>query len=64
VQSIGTLATMYLGPQDVMLAVEVHFHAGNSLDDTRRAIGRITRQIREKYPRIRHVFLDASSIGN
>jgi cation diffusion facilitator family transporter len=64
VQSVGKLATMYLGPQDVMLAVEIHFHADNSLEGTRHAIGRITRQIREKYPRIRHVFLDASSIGN
>jgi cation diffusion facilitator family transporter len=63
VQSIGKLATLYLGPEDVMLAVEIRFHADNSLDDTRHAIGRITRSIREKYPRIRHVFLDASSIG-
>ena len=46
-----------------MLAVEVRFHDDNSLDDMRHAIGRMTRAIRERYPRIRHVFLDASSIG-
>lgn len=63
VRGIGKLATMYLGPDDIMLAVEVHFHDDNSLDDTRRAIGRMTDAIRDRYPRIRHVFLDALSIG-
>ena len=60
VQSIGKLATLYLGPDEVMLAVEVHFVPGASGDDRRGSIARITRAIRDRYPRIRHVFLDAS----
>jgi cation diffusion facilitator family transporter len=60
VESVGKLATMYLGPDEVMLAVEVHFRAEQSGDDRRRSIARMTRAIRDKYPRIRHVFLDAS----
>jgi len=63
VESIGKLGTMYLGPEDVMLAVEVRFRRDKSVADTRHAIGRMTNAIRAKYPRIRHVFLDASSIG-
>ena len=63
VASIRRLATMYLGPEDVMLAVEVHFRRDGSVADTRRAIDRMTRAIRARYPRIRHVFLDASSIS-
>jgi cation diffusion facilitator family transporter len=63
VQSIGKLATMYLGPDEVMLAVEVHFRPDGSGDERRRSIVRITRAIRDKYPRIRHVFLDASWLG-
>ena len=63
VQSIGKLATMYLGPDEVMLAVEVHFRPDGSGDERRRSIVRITRAIRGKYPRIRHVFLDASWLG-
>jgi len=63
VESIGKLGTLYLGPEDVMLAVEVRFRRDGSVADTRHAIGRISNAIRAKYPRIRHVFLDASSIG-
>lgn len=63
VQSIGRLATMYLGPDEVMLAVEVHFRADDSGYERRRAITRMTRAIQARYPRIRHVFLDASWLG-
>ena len=63
VESIGKLGTLYLGPEDVMLAVEVRFRRDGSVADTRHAIGRMSSAIRAKYPRIRHVFLDASSIG-
>jgi cation diffusion facilitator family transporter len=64
VQYVGKLATMYLGPDDVMLAVEVRFCGDESLDDTRHAIARMTSAIRGQYPRIRHVFLDASPLGD
>lgn len=63
VESVGKLATMYLGPDEVMLAVEVHFRPERSGDDRRRSIARMTRAIQDKYPRIRHVFLDASWLG-
>jgi cation diffusion facilitator family transporter len=64
VERVGKLATMYLGPEDVMLAVEIRFHSDNSLEDIRRAIARITQAIRERQPRVRHVFLDALSIAH
>jgi cation diffusion facilitator family transporter len=63
VESVGKLGTLYLGPEDVMLAVEVRFRRDGSVADTRHAIGHMANAIRAKYPRIRHVFLDASSIG-
>ena len=63
VESIGRLATMYLGPDEVMLALEIRFRSDSSLRETRAAIGRMTNAIRTRYPRIRHVFIDASAIG-
>lgn len=63
VESIGRLATLYLGPDDVMLAIELRFRGERSTADTRHAIARITRAVKDKYPRIRHVFIDASSLG-
>jgi cation diffusion facilitator family transporter len=63
VESIGKLITMYLGPDEIMLAIEIRFRRDNAAADNRRAIARLTAAIQKKYPRIRHVFLDASSIG-
>ncbi|HJU22834.1 MAG TPA: cation diffusion facilitator family transporter [Casimicrobiaceae bacterium] len=63
VESIGRLATMYLGPDEVILALEIRFRSDRSLGETRAAISRMTNAIRTRYPRIRHVFIDASAIG-
>jgi cation diffusion facilitator family transporter len=63
VTSVGRIASLYLGPDDVLLALEVRFHGQDSTAETRHAISRLTRAIQERYPRMRHVFLDASSIG-
>jgi divalent metal cation (Fe/Co/Zn/Cd) transporter len=63
VEWIGRLGTMYLGPDEVMLAIEVRFRRENTRAETRHAIARLTRAIQDKHPRIRHVYLDASSLG-
>ena len=63
VTSVGRIASLYLGPDDVLLALEVRFHGQDSTAETRHAIARLTHAIQERYPRMRHVFLDASSIG-
>jgi cation diffusion facilitator family transporter len=63
VTAVGRIASLYLGPDDVLLALEVRFHGQDSTAETRHAISRLTRAIQERYPRMRHVFLDASSIG-
>ena len=63
VEAVGKLGTLYLGPDEVMLAIEVRFRRDKSASDTRHAIARITRGIRERYPRIQRVYLDASAIG-
>jgi cation diffusion facilitator family transporter len=63
VTSIGRIATLYMGPDDVILALEIRFHGEKTTAETRHAIARLTRAIQERYPRMRHVFLDASSIG-
>jgi hypothetical protein len=53
---------MYLGPEDVMLAIELRFRADTKLTDLRQAIARVRRAIQERYPRIRRIFLDSASI--
>ena len=63
VESIGRLGSMYLGPDDIMLAIEVRFRRDRPPGAVRDAIARIEQAILERYPRIRHVLLDAGSIA-
>jgi cation diffusion facilitator family transporter len=62
VASVSKLATLYLGPEDVLLAIELRFHSTNTVVDIRRAIARLRQSIQARYPRIRRIFIDATSI--
>jgi divalent metal cation (Fe/Co/Zn/Cd) transporter len=58
VQHVGNLLSLYLGPDDVLLAIELKVLPQTSLTDLRNAIARIKKAIQQRYPRIRYVFLD------
>lgn len=62
IDSVDKLTTLYLGPEEVMLAIGLRFRAGTSLDTLRASLTRIKRTIRERYPRVRHIFVDSSAI--
>jgi hypothetical protein len=59
---VDKLTTMYLGPEEVMLAITLRFRAGTSLTVLRDSLASIKRAIRENYPRIRHIYVDSSAI--
>jgi len=61
IEQVGHLFTMYLGPQEVMLVIEVRFKPGSTAD-VRAAVGRLTRSIQEKYSKIRRVSFDSISL--
>ena len=62
VERVDKLRTMYLGPEEVMLAIELRFHSDTKVTDIRQAVSRVKRAIQERYPRIRRIFLDSASI--
>jgi divalent metal cation (Fe/Co/Zn/Cd) transporter len=62
IDSVDKLTTLYLGPEEVMLAITLRFRAGTSLTALRDSLARIKRTIRDRYPRIRHIFVDSSGI--
>jgi len=63
VERVDKLLTLYLGPQEVMLAVELRFRADMNVADIRSTLSRLNRAIRERYPKIRRIFLDTTAIG-
>jgi cation diffusion facilitator family transporter len=62
VAKVGQLFTMYLGPEEVMLVMEIHFREA-AATDVRAAVLRIKGAIQERYPRIRRVSFDAASLA-
>jgi cation diffusion facilitator family transporter len=62
IESVEKLTTMYLGPEEVMLAITLRFRTGTTLTALRDALTRIKSQIHERYPRIRHIFVDSAAI--
>ena len=62
VEHVEKLTTLYLGPEDVVLVIELRFRAGSEIGDIRAAIERLKRAIQDRYPRIRRIFLDSAAI--
>jgi cation diffusion facilitator family transporter len=63
VQQVNHLVTLYLGPEDVLLAVDLRFRAHTDIQDIRAAVTRFRRAIQERYPSIRRICLDTTLIG-
>jgi cation diffusion facilitator family transporter len=61
VERVGDLLTMQLGPEQVLLNVEIQFRKDLSLDQLESAIDRIEGQIREVEPTIQKIFIEAES---
>lgn len=54
--------TMHLGPDEVLLNLDLRFRRGLSLDEVERAVRRIEHVIRETHPEIRRIFLEAEAL--
>jgi cation diffusion facilitator family transporter len=64
VETVGRLTTMYLGPDEVLLAIEIRFRSEQSAVDIREAVARLKAAIRARYPAIRRIFFDTAPQGD
>jgi divalent metal cation (Fe/Co/Zn/Cd) transporter len=58
----GPALTMYLGPEEVLLNLEVAFEPGLTSGEIRAAVDRIEERLRERYPEITRVFIEVGSL--
>ncbi len=61
VERVGELLTMQLGPQQVLLTVNIQFRRDLDLQQLELAIDRIENRVRQKEPMIERIFIEAES---
>jgi len=59
--SINEILTMHMGPEDVLLNISLDFHDNISAGDVERTITRLESSIKEKYPEIARIFIEAQN---
>ncbi len=62
VAEVGPILSMYNGPRDLLLNLEVEFRAGISADDVQAAVRRIEDAVTARYPEIKRIFIEVSSL--
>ena len=63
VHSVGHVLSMYMGPDEVLAVIDLDFDPGCSTADAARAIGAIEKAVRERFPVIRRLYVDAGAHG-
>lgn len=63
VESVRHLHSMYLGPHEVLLTIELHFDSKISVGEMRKGIGRLKGAIQSEYPDVKQVFFGAESLS-
>ena len=61
--AINEMATLHFGPEDVLLTLSVDFADGFSSVGVEREISEMEQAIKESYPEITRVFIEAQSIA-
>lgn len=62
VQKIGDLLTMQLGPDQVLLAVDIKFRDGLPVEEVESTIDRLENQIRRSEPSVKRIFIEADAL--
>jgi cation diffusion facilitator family transporter len=58
IESVQRLRTLYFGPEDVMLIMEMKMRDDKEVGEVREVTTRVKKAIKEKYPKIRRVYFD------
>jgi len=59
---LGVVLTMHLGPDDVLLNIEVQFTPGLPAEDIHAVVHRIEERITDSYPEVSRIFIEVESL--
>ena len=62
VELAGYPLTMYFGPNSILLAMNISFTPSLSRDGIQQSIDRIEAAVRQRFPKITHIYLEAESL--
>lgn len=63
VRDVGRVLSMYVGPDDALVTMDLDFDEGTDAAEAGAAIAAVEQQVRERYPMIRRLFIEAGSAG-
>jgi cation diffusion facilitator family transporter len=63
VENVRHLHSMYLGPHEVLLTIELRFDSQLSVGEMRKGIGRLKTAIQSEHPDVKQVFFGAESLS-
>ena len=58
VREVGPVLSMYVGAEDILITFDVHFAPEVPASEVASAIKRIEHEVRERYPKVRRIFLE------
>src|SRR6266550_43834 len=61
VRDVGRVLSRYVGPDDVLVTMDLDFDDGTAAADAGAAIAAVERQVRERYPMIKRLFIEAGA---
>ena len=61
VRDVGRVLSMYIGPDDVLVTMDLDFADGTAAAEAGAAIAAVERQVRERFPMIKRLFIEAGA---
>ncbi len=61
VKDVGRILSMYMGPDDALVTMDLDFDEGTAAADAALAIADVERQVRKRFPMIKRLFIESGS---